>query len=826
MSVGVKQPTQFQRTEFKLSTTTVKCPMMPRPIGMTDAPGSVSDGEGMSSLAPPAMRTRSKSVSTRPTSSNKEAELDDPRRQQQAFRRRRFLSHSHLHQRYDRGGHASQQIRRRRHSTKNEKEKIVLPTKFLLGGNINDPLNLNGLPSDNTEQATPVSSPLATPAHRRLPVNVIIPLNITDPLNLNCDDEELAKLLKKKKRIKHHKKKDSSNSLLSETSIQETPNPDVTKPLSIEIDQDTEKNVEPPKQESSKATSPPILQDKIVSPVIPQISPKRRRKRLSSERGECKPDSSSSAARNIFREDSDPKGDSISPSGSKYRRQHSGQSQDGQRSHQNQQPPNKKPRNSNAGGKFIYGNYNRYYGYRNPELEDNRLKCFKKDWFTGKDVLDIGCNVGHITLAIARYFEPNKITGIDIDGKLIGAARKNIKYYLPGQDGGDMAIKFPSSMKTCFGPISKKAVSEPLPSKFPKNVLFRQANYVLETDSLLDLQKQEYDVVLALSVTKWVHFNWGDDGLKRFFRRIAKQLRPGGILILEPQPWVSYKKKKKLTDTIFSNFQSIKFRPEHFRDYLLSSACGFCTCQFIDVPFNKNQGFRRPIQIYIKPRPYDGALPIEGRYSPMTPATPMTPHFDRDPFEGRDMDNHVYPPMSPMYPPMSPMQMPMNMPPMGSRLQYRRFSMPCPVLPRNSWSLPAMLSSLAEQEAPDEIEDSYTGHQMGAPCTISRNPNQCEQTECPAAAAAAASASHAPNSDSTYLKSRISTGDNVDSANTTKTEESAESIEKAITMETDSSSSSKSEIVKSVAGDCCQKSERDDKKSESVDIDVKSREGK
>ena len=81
-------------------------------------------------------------------------------------------------------------------------------------------------------------------------------------------------------------------------------------------------------------------------------------------------------------------------------------------------------------------------------------------------------------------------------------------------------------------------------------LLLFQANYVLESDSLLDMQKEEYDVILALSVTKWIHLNWGDEGLKRFFRRIGKQLRPGGMLILEPQPWVSYKKKKKLTVSV------------------------------------------------------------------------------------------------------------------------------------------------------------------------------------------------------------------------------------------------------------------------------------
>jgi hypothetical protein len=50
-----------------------------------------------------------------------------------------------------------------------------------------------------------------------------------------------------------------------------------------------------------------------------------------------------------------------------------------------------KPKKSSK--KFEYGNYNRYYGYRNPglllpgTLEDPRLFHFRPEWFFGKDVL-------------------------------------------------------------------------------------------------------------------------------------------------------------------------------------------------------------------------------------------------------------------------------------------------------------------------------------------------------------------------------------------------------------------------------------------------------
>lgn len=61
-------------------------------------------------------------------------------------------------------------------------------------------------------------------------------------------------------------------------------------------------------------------------------------------------------------------------------------------------------------------------------------------------------------------------------------------------------------------------------------------------------------MILALSLTKWVHLNNGDAGLKRLFKRIFNQLRPGGKLVLEAQAWPSYDRKKKLTVQMFCNF--------------------------------------------------------------------------------------------------------------------------------------------------------------------------------------------------------------------------------------------------------------------------------
>lgn len=74
-----------------------------------------------------------------------------------------------------------------------------------------------------------------------------------------------------------------------------------------------------------------------------------------------------------------------------------------------------------------------------------------------------------------------------------------------------------------------------------------QENYVPKSDVSAETQAAEFDVILALSLSKWIHLNWGDAGIKRFFKKVYHHLHPGGKFILEPQPFNSYSKKKRLT---------------------------------------------------------------------------------------------------------------------------------------------------------------------------------------------------------------------------------------------------------------------------------------
>ena len=96
-------------------------------------------------------------------------------------------------------------------------------------------------------------------------------------------------------------------------------------------------------------------------------------------------------------------------------------------------------------------------------------------------------------------------------------------------------------------------------------VCFRTENYLASTNTA-----EKFDAILCLSTIKYVHLNFGDVGLKALFLKAYEQLTDNGILIIDPQPWKSYKHKKKLSARTQEHFPQIQLKPNLFKEYLES----------------------------------------------------------------------------------------------------------------------------------------------------------------------------------------------------------------------------------------------------------------
>lgn len=119
------------------------------------------------------------------------------------------------------------------------------------------------------------------------------------------------------------------------------------------------------------------------------------------------------------------------------------------------------------------------------------------------------------------------------------------------------------------------------------------------------METPQFDAILCLSVTKWIHLNHGDAGIKFMFKRIFKQLKPNGVLVLEAQAFETYKKRSKLTPEILQHYKSIQLKPDKFESFLLSDDVGFAESWCIadkEILQKSGQakGFHRPLQIFIK----------------------------------------------------------------------------------------------------------------------------------------------------------------------------------------------------------------------------------
>lgn len=94
---------------------------------------------------------------------------------------------------------------------------------------------------------------------------------------------------------------------------------------------------------------------------------------------------------------------------------------------------------------------------------------------------------------------------------------------------------------------------------------------------------EEYEIITAISVVKWVHLNWGDMGLKRFFKRVFRNLSSeSGRFILELPNFEAYnREKQKLTDEMQKNFSNMSFYPDDFIEYLLSDEVKIFAWKFL-----------------------------------------------------------------------------------------------------------------------------------------------------------------------------------------------------------------------------------------------------
>ncbi|KAK7290967.1 hypothetical protein RIF29_05789 [Crotalaria pallida] len=79
-------------------------------------------------------------------------------------------------------------------------------------------------------------------------------------------------------------------------------------------------------------------------------------------------------------------------------------------------------------------------------------------------------------------------------------------------------------------------------------VSFKQGNFV---QTRFPLEEELYDTILCLSATHWVDLNVRANGLYALFQKIWNLLRPGGILVLEPQSLESYKRNNNHVSEVY-----------------------------------------------------------------------------------------------------------------------------------------------------------------------------------------------------------------------------------------------------------------------------------
>ncbi|GAA5817852.1 hypothetical protein MFLAVUS_011412 [Mucor flavus] len=239
-------------------------------------------------------------------------------------------------------------------------------------------------------------------------------------------------------------------------------------------------------------------------------------------------------------------------------------------------------------GTSSYGNYTSYYTTRHPQGDatiDYRIDLLDASIFNGKSVLDLGCNSGNITIALAQKYKPSFIKGIDIDENLIRKANTNLRIAYSLRDPNmkelkhiDLALQshyFPKCLSNMYGLLQMAVPPTFERTEFPWTVEFETVDW---TENPYNPNEQQYDTILALSLTKWIQLHGGDKGIKSFFKKVFDSLSRDGSFVVEPQE-LKYTRAKNLNLDV-DNF---KFLPEHYNDFLMNKL-GFKKCLDLGAP--------------------------------------------------------------------------------------------------------------------------------------------------------------------------------------------------------------------------------------------------
>ncbi|CAG9767902.1 unnamed protein product [Ceutorhynchus assimilis] len=193
-------------------------------------------------------------------------------------------------------------------------------------------------------------------------------------------------------------------------------------------------------------------------------------------------------------------------------------------------------------GAVQFGNFINYYQFHPPS---NRIAMLPTDiWHSVMKpnekcyILDVGCNAGDLTIEVYNFLRANisssncKVLGIDIDPTLIKRA----------------------SEKNSIENITFKCLdimTEP------------EANYLTNSNN-------KFDIIFCFSITMWIHLNHGDEGLKKFLKKVSNLTN---MLVIEPQPWKCYKTAVKRFNKGFPQFENLKIRQnveEEIEKYILN----------------------------------------------------------------------------------------------------------------------------------------------------------------------------------------------------------------------------------------------------------------